>query len=355
MVGKDFDKAIVISPEHSQEIGKKVPRTCVKTPPEIFIADVDTFFMCESNKKYLAMNFANANNPGGGFLNGANDQEETLCRQSTLYKSLSSSAAQEMYNYNHTHNKHCYSDYMIISPNVCVFRDIEGKLLNEPFQTSVITIPAPNLNGAAKDVPQEKIDEIMTARLKKMFGVAIHYGYTNLVLGAWGCGACGHNPYRVAQYFHKLLFDEGYRYSFDFIIFAIYDKGKKKNFNAFSDVFWNVSEKLSEDYFYGEQYADSTSATAFRFSQNVFPHINFNFSPENFSNENIGYAHGILKTGHPFMAELWEYDGERTVAFYLPIMKNPRRLSEKLFWGILKFIFCLMRESLSRRMKNLSY
>ncbi len=183
------------------------------------------------------MNFANAHYPGGGFLSGANAQEEALCRESTLYKSLSSSDAKEMYDYNHTHNKHCYSDYMIISPNVCVFRDIKDNFLDEPFTTSVITVPAPNLNGAAKNVPQEKIDEIMKNRLRKMFAVAVHYGYENLILGAWGCGAFGNNPHTVAKYFHELLFKEDFRYFFDKIIFAIYDKGEKKNYHAFNEIF----------------------------------------------------------------------------------------------------------------------
>ena len=331
LVGKNFDEAIVISPELSEKIAINISDFCVKTPPKIFVVDSDTFSMAESyDKKFLVMNFANAKYPGGGFLNGAYAQEESLCRQSTLYKSVSSSAAEEMYNYNHTHNKHCYSDYMIISPNVCVFRDIEYKFLYKPFLTSVITVPAPNLNGAAKNVPQEKIDAIMLNRLRKMFNAAIYYDYKDLVLGAWGCGAFGHNPYQVANYFYQLLFDEGYRYYFETIIFAIYDTGEKKNFNAFSEVFWNVSAKLSLDYDYGEQNFAEISATSANFYQNVFPHINFNFSAENFDEKNIGYAHGIMKNGLPFTAELWEYENVKNVAFYLPVIEEFFNVDEEI-------------------------
>ena len=237
LVGKNFDEVIVVSPTDSENFGKKISAPDKKIPAKISVVAADTFSVCKSEKNFLAMNFANAKYPGGGFLSGANAQEESLCRESTLYESLSSYDAAEMYNYNHTHNKHCYSDYMTISPNVCVFRDIKDNFLDEPFLTSVITIPAPNLNGAAKNVPQEKIDEIMTARLKKMFDVAIYHGYKNLVLGAWGCGAFGNNPEKVAGYFYKLLFDEKYRFYFDKIIFAIYDKGEKKNYNAFKNIF----------------------------------------------------------------------------------------------------------------------
>ena len=236
LIGENFADVIVISPTKSEKLVKEFSNSTEKTPAKISVIDCDTFSACRSDKKFLAMNFANAHYPGGGFLNGANAQEEALCRESTLYKSLSSSAAQEMYDYNHTHNKHCYSDYMTISPNVCIFRDIRDNLLAEPFLTSVITIPAPNRNGAAKNVPQEKLDDIMKSRLRKMFAVAIHYGYKNLVLGAWGCGAFGNNPHIVAKYLYELLFDESYRYSFDDIIFAIYDRGEQKNYNAFSEI-----------------------------------------------------------------------------------------------------------------------
>jgi len=129
---------------------------------------------------------------------------------------------------------------------------------------------------------------------------------------------------------NRLLFDEGYRYYFETIIFAIYDKGEKKNFNAFSEVFWNVSAKLSLDYDYGEQNFAEISATSANFYQNVFPRINFNFSAENFDEKNIGYAHGMMKNGLPFTAELWEYENVKNVAFYLPVIEEFFNVDEEI-------------------------
>ena len=39
-----------------------------------------------------------------------------------------------------------YSAYAIYSPDVPVFRDDEGTLLDKPFLCSFITLPAPNAN-----------------------------------------------------------------------------------------------------------------------------------------------------------------------------------------------------------------
>ena len=238
LIGEKFYSAIAISPAESEDLVKKVSIPDDGISAKISVVDVDTFEACRhGDEKFLAMNFANAKHPGGGFLSGANAQEEALCRESTLFDSLSSVEAQKMYDYNQTHNKHLYSDYMIISPNVCIFRDIKDQFLDVPALTSVITVPAPNRNGAAQRVPQEMIDTAMKSRLKKMFAVSSYYGYKHLVLGAWGCGAFGNDPRTVAEYFRELLFDEGYRYLFDTIIFAIFDRGEKVNFNVFREVF----------------------------------------------------------------------------------------------------------------------
>lgn len=50
----------------------------------------------------------------------------------------------EMYRYNRKNPSPVDSDYMLLSPNVCVFRGTDGVLLDEPYSVSVFTIPAPN-------------------------------------------------------------------------------------------------------------------------------------------------------------------------------------------------------------------
>ena len=90
----------------------------------------------------LCLNFASAKNPGGGFQTGATAQEESLARTSGLYPCLTK--WMEMYEYNRRQQTCLYSDLMIYAPHVPVFRDDDGALLSEPYQTAFITSPAVN-------------------------------------------------------------------------------------------------------------------------------------------------------------------------------------------------------------------
>ena len=318
---EDYSVAILIDAKEAKRCGEVVKSgRSISDTPDIYVLDADSFACAEGMENVLVMNFANAHVPGGGFRNGANAQEECLCRESTLYHSIGSDAAYEMYDYNNRRKNACDSDYMILSPHVCVFRDLHDDFLDEPFLTSVITIPAPNRNGAAREVSPAVLSRVMKSRLRKMFAVAAAHGYSSLVLGAWGCGAFGHDPYSVAKYFYDILMDEEYHKYFRTIAFAIIDRGEKKNFRAFADVFQNVGTICTND-------TSETVTLVPGFYQTNHPFITYNFSQENISPENKGYSYGTTKNGIPFMAEIWEQtDGDRAVAFYLPVTEDFMKL-----------------------------
>lgn len=252
LVGENFGEAVVILPDDAKEFAIQLRRTrrrhvVGKYFAEISISNEDSFFAARKlGGNCLVMNFASATSPGGGFLNGANAQEESLCRESTLYRSLTSEAASEMYGYNNRHKNPCEYNAMILSPNVCVFRDIKDEFLDEPFTTAVVTIPALNKNGGAKNIPQGTINEIMVSRLRNLLATAAYYGYKNLVLGAWGCGAFGHEPKTVAEYFYEVIIYKEFGMYFDKIIFAILDRGAKRNLKAFQSVFDDNPAEMSE-------------------------------------------------------------------------------------------------------------
>ena len=234
----DFRAVEVFSPKAGEELlSWDIAETFGEQMCRISVVNADSFQAARKFAKPFVMNFANAHGPGGGFLLGANAQEEALCRCSTLYASITSKASSEMYVYNNTHLSSVESDYILLSPSVCVFRDEKYELLEEPFEAAVITIPAPNRYGAALLAPGKLTEETMVRRIRIMLRIAAKKGYRNLVLGAWGCGAFGNKPQDVSGYFYQVLVEKAYGRCFDEVCFAIYGSTDGKNITAFRERF----------------------------------------------------------------------------------------------------------------------
>lgn len=51
----------------------------------------------------------------------------------------------------------------------------------------------------------------------------------NCFLKAFGCGVFRNDPKRIAQIWKELLIDEGMRFDFQGILFAVYDRNKTQN------------------------------------------------------------------------------------------------------------------------------
>ena len=80
----------------------------------------------------VCLNFASAKNPGGGFLNGSQAQEESLARASGLYPCISPMTG--YYDTNRSQPSCLYTDNMIYSPAVPVIRDDDDQLLAVPYR-----------------------------------------------------------------------------------------------------------------------------------------------------------------------------------------------------------------------------
>ena len=175
-----------------------------------------------------ALNMASAESPGGGFLSGARAQEEYLCRSSTLYACLKDNP---MYAFHRNAKDDFYTDYVIYSPNVPVFRTDDSGCLEEPYLTSFITSPAVNATGVKNFAPARvgEIEPIMAKRIRKVLGVAAAHGTTCLVLGAWGCGAFGNDGRLIARLFREAI-ESDFRGVFQEIVFAITDWSNDKKF-----------------------------------------------------------------------------------------------------------------------------
>jgi uncharacterized protein (TIGR02452 family) len=189
------------------------------------------------SEKVAALNFASAKNPGGGFLNGSQAQEESLARASALYSCLLQQST--YYDTNRKALNALYTDHMIVSPQVPVFRDDDDVLIDEPWKVTIITSPAPNAGAVAKNDPVYLpcVETTLRRRAEHILSAAVVYDQTALVLGAWGCGVFQNDPKLVAQIFREMLMGDGaFAKAFEHVTFAVLDR-KGDNFTAFAETF----------------------------------------------------------------------------------------------------------------------
>lgn len=141
------------------------------------------------------LNFASATKRGGGFKNGAQAQEESLARASTLYCSLTHPDANKFYE---THiksdHKGFYSHSMIYSRNITLFRDEQDRLV-DPSAVNMVTSAAVNAGSvrrkAGKKKPEDVESDIYVEMLERMGRILKCFednGDKFLVLGSFGTG-----------------------------------------------------------------------------------------------------------------------------------------------------------------------
>ena len=211
-------------------------------PAEITVSSRRTIEAAEQYKgsKVCVLNFASSKNPGGGVANGANAQEECICRITTLYPCLASDEIMNSFYLPHRtmFSDTLYNDDLIFTPDVyCIKTDTvspQSRPENEWFKTDVITCASPNLSAYTK-VTDDVLEKIQLKRLEKVFLTAVREGAEVLVLGAFGCGAFRNPPQVVAGVMKQLA--EKYKMYFKTIEFAVYCTPKApKNYEVFRDI-----------------------------------------------------------------------------------------------------------------------
>ena len=156
----------------------------------------------------VALVFASARNPGGGFLNGAQAQEESCARGSALYACQTTRQGAAFYEANRAGTSCLYSDHAIWSPRVPVFRD-DADALTAPALVSFITSPAPNAGvERSRGTGEGAIRDALVGR-ERIIAIAALHGHASIVLGAFGCGVFKNDPSVVAEVFHAALMTPG--------------------------------------------------------------------------------------------------------------------------------------------------
>ena len=205
-------------------------------------------YAVNSDKKVCVLNFASSMTPGGGVLRGTTAQEESICRISTLYPSLTSEDASPFYKKhwdmvkNGTMSRKNRDD-CIYTPGVIVIRedDYDCDLLEESdwYSVDIITCAAPDLryddNGRTYQPSDKELQSVFEQRWRKIFEVAVLHDVDILILGAFGCGAF-YNPPEVVAKAAEIICEE-FSAMFDVIEFAVFDPSRDgRNYKAFSKI-----------------------------------------------------------------------------------------------------------------------
>ena len=187
------------------------------------------------------LSFASATKPGGGFLTGAQAQEESLARASTLYASLVTPTAAQ---FHQLHKKDrrggFYTHSMIFSPSVLVLRDDTGAWV-PPYQIEVVTSAAVNAGVVRQHAGDSlgpdtvaRIEGTMRERMARILFLFEQRGLRNIVLGSFGTGVFRNDIAMVADIWFDLLAEDGARFahSFDRVVFGIIDRQTVERFKT---------------------------------------------------------------------------------------------------------------------------
>ena len=254
--------------EGSECIHSELPRADAPVLPEGTTISVEGNDCLETTRRLVEegynpalLNFASASHPGGGVETGARAQEETICRRSTLVRSIYSFSDQYSRRYSFAHrsgNNYPLGNLnhsIIYSPAVTVFREgRECTFMEKPFQCGVITCAALNLGGrySLRLTPDGRMPEaakpITKNKIRAILRMGLRHGHDSLVLGAFGCGAFKNPPEEVSELFRTVLYEDEFRDRYRLIVFAIINdhNAKGRNLEAFRKTFGSQDVKDRE-------------------------------------------------------------------------------------------------------------
>jgi uncharacterized protein (TIGR02452 family) len=170
-----------------------------------------------------ALNFANADTPGGGYRRDARAQEEDLCR---LLPQLIHSLESVAYPIEEQKGE------CLVTRDLLAVRKVGSyELCKSQGQVNMLTAAMPC--GDAGKPGETRWNNTVTLRMRGVLHAAKVSGFSKLVLGAWGCGAFGNPPALVAKLFLEQLSSSEFRGAFSHIVFAVIDPRGDGNLRPF--------------------------------------------------------------------------------------------------------------------------
>ena len=206
------------------------------------------------------LNLADAYAACGHYKQGWRAQEESLCRATTLsrslyqyYKATSGKADRYAQEVNVTLIKSAYPMDInfggVYSPGVTVFRNSadDYAFLEDPYKIGIISVAALSFKEkTGKDLQYQNPEggftpeglAIMKNKIRTIYRIALANGHDSLVAGAFGCGAFRLPGTDVANLFNETLNETEFKNKFRKVTFAILAKKKSdERFQPFYEVF----------------------------------------------------------------------------------------------------------------------
>ena len=207
-----------------------IPAINSRTTVEVVDADclLEGIRLLDEGYRPAVLNMANRRTPGGGVLNGAAAQEETIFRRTNIFRSLYQFAPfagdygvrKSALQYPMDHN---FGG--IYTPSVTVFREEEGngfRLMEEPRWLSFISVAGMNRPQLKSDgMIADHLVEPIRHKIRTILRIGLAHGHDSLVLGALGCGAFHNPPAQIARLFHEILMEKEFADKYRHISFAI--------------------------------------------------------------------------------------------------------------------------------------
>jgi uncharacterized protein (TIGR02452 family) len=193
------------------------------------VAAIIRYASSHTPTKTGVLNFASSIKPGGGWRTGAQAQEESIARASTLCLLLETRQASRFYT--ERGSKPGMNTHKMIGAIVIVFMDDEGRFI-PPKVVYVISCAAVDVrNVMAGD--RRYIDSEMEDRMGRILYEFERRGMKIIILGSFGTGVYNNSVDKVARSWARLL-SSRFRYSFDEVVFAILDR---QTFTTFRESF----------------------------------------------------------------------------------------------------------------------